>query len=115
VEGLDTLKINLSCLELIFYLMIVGSLMFFQKFKNLFFFESHDVVLKDVFPNEVFLILLFNYRFSEVTEVFNHLGQSEYAEIRQNLVDKGQTFEVLFLARFEYFKNKLLNNLVMLA
>ena len=74
--------------------------MFLQKVQNLFFLESHDVVLKNVFPNEILLILLFNDRSPEVTEVFNHLGQSKYAQIRQNLVDEGQTFEVLLFPRF---------------
>ena len=100
VEGLDTLKVNLACLELIFDLMLVRSFMFLQKVQNLFFLESHDVVLKNVFPNEILLILLFNDRSPEVTEVFNHLGQSKYAQIRQNLVDEGQTFEVLLFPRF---------------
>ena len=100
VEGLDTLKVNLACLELIFDLMFVRSFMFLQKVQNLFFLESHDVVLKNVFPNEILLILLFKDRSPEVTEVFNHLGQSKYAQIRQNLVDEGQTFEVLLFPRF---------------
>lgn len=95
--------------------MLVRSLILFQKVQNLFFFEPHDVVLKDIFPDKVLLILLFNYSSPEIAEVFNHLGQSEEAQIRQNLVDKGQTFEVLLLPRFEHFQNKLLNSLTMLA
>ena len=45
VEGLDTLKVNLACLELIFDLMFVRSFMFLQKVQNLFFLKPHDVVL----------------------------------------------------------------------